>query len=70
MRKYALVLIRFYQHYLAWLNGPTACRFTPRCSQYTYEAIAKYGILRGSTLGFKRILKCHPYHAGGLDPVT
>lgn len=60
MKQFALLSIRFYQRYLAWLNGPNVCRFTPRCSQYTYQSIAKYGILRGSILGFKRILSCHP----------
>lgn len=60
MKKLVLFWIRFYQKYLSWLNGPHVCRFVPSCSQYTYEVVNKYGILRGSLLGFKRILSCHP----------
>ena len=62
MRKLALNLIRFYQNYLAWLNGPSVCRFNPSCSEYTDQAISKYGILRGLLLGTKRILSCNPWH--------
>lgn len=45
------------------------CRFTPTCSQYTYEAVERYGIVKGILLGLKRIAKCHPFNKGGLDPV-
>ena len=69
MQTLGLKLIRFYQRYLAFLNGPAVCRFTPRCSEYAYQAIAKYGILRGVVMGIQRIARCHPYHAGGFDPV-
>ena len=76
MKKLALLCIRFYQRWLSFDTGalrylfpsPT-CRFTPRCSEYTYQAVVKYGILRGLTLGFKRILRCHPGTPGGYDPL-
>ena len=52
------------------LLGPRGvCRFTPTCSQYAKEAVAKHGALKGCYLAAKRLLKCHPFHAGGYDPV-
>jgi len=64
-----LYLIRIYRKYLSGLKGGPTCRFTPTCSAYAYEAISKYGALKGSWLALKRILKCHPFHPGGHDPV-
>jgi putative membrane protein insertion efficiency factor len=64
----ALALIRLYQITLSPLLG-NRCRFHPTCSVYTQEAIAKYGVLKGIYLGTRRLLRCHPFHAGGIDPV-
>lgn len=63
----AVVLIRGYQHLMSW--APQRCRFYPTCSQYTLEAVTGHGIVRGSWLGLRRIGRCHPWHAGGLDHV-
>lgn len=68
MKQIAKGLIRIYQKFISPLFPP-ACRFTPTCSVYTYEAIDRFGFIRGSILGIKRILRCHPWNPGGLDPV-
>lgn len=60
-------LIKLYQRLLSPLIGP-ACRFYPSCSNYTLQAIEKYGPLRGVWKGFRRILRCNPWHPGGYDP--
>ena len=62
-------MIRFYRKHISPLKNPS-CRFYPTCSQYALEAIDKYGALKGSFMAVKRILKCHPYHKGGYDPVN
>jgi hypothetical protein len=64
----ALFLIRAYQLTLSPLLG-NRCRYYPTCSAYAREAIDKYGFLRGTSLGIRRLLRCHPFHAGGIDPV-
>ncbi|HEX3025719.1 MAG TPA: membrane protein insertion efficiency factor YidD [Clostridia bacterium] len=61
-------LIRFYQRYLSPLKPPS-CRFYPTCSNYAITAISRFGVLRGGLLSMRRILKCHPFHPGGVDPV-
>ncbi len=68
MKHIVLFLIRGYKKYLSPLLGQH-CRFFPSCSDYTYEAISKYGLTKGLFLGTKRVLKCHPLHPGGVDPV-
>jgi len=70
MQKLVLILIKGYQKYFAWLNGPGVCRFYPRCSQYTYEAITKYGVVKGIQLGLIRVSRCHPWHDFGVDLVN
>jgi putative membrane protein insertion efficiency factor len=64
-----LVLIRFYQYALSPYLGGSKCRYTPTCSQYTLEAIQKYGPVKGVYLGAKRLSKCHPGGGHGYDPV-
>ena len=67
--KYLLMgLIRLYQMTLSRMLPPS-CRFEPSCYHYGYEAIAKYGALKGVWLAVKRISRCHPFHPGGYDPV-
>ena len=61
-------LIRLYQWTLSPLLGPR-CRFYPSCSRYAFEAVGRYGVLRGGWLAMKRIGRCHPWHPGGIDPV-
>jgi putative membrane protein insertion efficiency factor len=67
-RRVLVLLIRGYQKIVSPAL-PAACRFHPSCSQYTLEAVQRYGALRGSGMGFLRILRCHPWHPGGYDPV-
>lgn len=67
-RRLAVAAVRFYQRAISPLL-PNACIYTPSCSQYTLEAIQKYGALKGCWLGFRRIMRCNPFHEGGYDPV-
>ena len=77
MKKIVILFIRFYQKFLSFDTGiigkiyphqPT-CRFHPRCSEYTIQAVRKYGVLKGLILGSRRISKCHPWNKGGRDEV-
>lgn len=77
MKRIILSAIRFYQKYLSFDTGlfrslyltDRVCRFKPTCSEYTYQAVERYGIIYGLWLGFKRIIRCHPWNKGGRDPV-
>lgn len=71
-----LFLIRFYQKtlsldhgLLSYVYSERLCRFHPTCSEYTYQAIEKYGVIKGSWLGLRRIIRCHPWNDGGYEPV-
>jgi len=68
-RLLALALIRLYQATLARTLPPNTCRFYPSCSHYGYQAIYKYGLLKGGIMAFWRILRCNPFNPGGYDPV-
>ncbi|RMH06624.1 MAG: membrane protein insertion efficiency factor YidD [Nitrospirae bacterium] len=68
MQKIILLSIGIYQQWISPLLGP-ACRFTPTCSQYAYESILKHGVTKGFLMTLMRLAKCHPFHAGGFDPV-
>lgn len=73
------MIISIYQHYISPVlhsltslvfGSPAGCRFYPTCSEYSHQAIRKYGIIRGSVLSLKRLLRCHPLSSGGYDPVV
>jgi putative membrane protein insertion efficiency factor len=68
MNQVVVGFIRLYQRYISPLLGSN-CRFQPTCSQYTVEAVERYGVLKGLWLGARRISRCHPFNAGGYDPV-
>ena len=69
MKKVFLLLIRFYQNAVSpWF--PARCRFRPTCSVYAYEAVSKYGAIKGGWLALRRLLRCHPFYKGNFfDPV-
>lgn len=67
-RRMVMLPIRGYQKYIS-PGLPPSCRFTPSCSQYALEAVAKYGALRGSWLAARRLVRCHPFNPGGYDPI-
>ncbi len=68
MQKAVIATLRLYKRFVSPFL-PSACRFSPTCSEYMLEAVDKYGVLRGVWLGLLRLLRCHPLHAGGFEPV-
>ncbi|MBN2719521.1 MAG: membrane protein insertion efficiency factor YidD [Proteobacteria bacterium] len=68
MKGFVIACIRFYKNWVSPALGPT-CRFFPTCSTYAMEAVERKGVLKGSALAVRRLLKCHPWHPGGFDPV-
>jgi hypothetical protein len=68
IKKPFLLILKLYKKIISPLLG-NHCRFYPTCSHYTYEAIDRHGVVKGFFLGLKRLLKCHPLHPGGMDPV-
>ena len=67
MKRLLLALIRFYRRHISPHRAP-CCRFIPTCSQYAYEAVEKYGAVKGSLLAARRLSRCHPFHIKPVDP--
>ncbi|ARU32765.1 membrane protein insertion efficiency factor YidD [Sulfuriferula sp. AH1] len=68
MSQLLILIVKIYQYTISPMLGPR-CRFTPTCSQFAVEAIAKHGVLKGGWLAMKRVSRCHPRNPGGYDPV-
>jgi putative membrane protein insertion efficiency factor len=68
MRKVVIATLGFYKSFLSPML-PSACRYRPTCSEYMIEAVDKYGVPRGLWMGTLRLMRCHPFHEGGFDPV-
>ncbi len=68
-QRVVLAPIQFYRRFLSPLKPHPTCRFSPTCSRYAVDAIRTHGVARGLYLAVKRVLKCHPFHPGGHDPV-
>ncbi len=71
MKKLILILIKLYKKFLSPINfGAHICKYNPSCSDYTYEAVEKYGVIKGLLKGLYRIIRCNPFSKGGYDPVS
>ncbi|MEE9548978.1 MAG: membrane protein insertion efficiency factor YidD [Candidatus Binatia bacterium] len=68
VKRVIILLLNGYRHYLSPLLPPT-CRFFPSCSGYTLEAVQRHGSMKGLWFGLRRLLRCHPFHRGGYNPV-
>ncbi len=69
IRNSLIFMIKIYRKYISPLKRYSSCNYTPTCSLYAIEALEKYGALKGTYLAARRILRCHPFHKGGYDPV-
>ena len=69
MKRLLIQIIKAYRKYISPLKGRSTCIYYPTCSQYAIEALKKYGVVKGTYLAVRRILRCHPFHKGGYDPV-
>jgi len=69
MNKIFIFIIKVYRKYISPLKSQPTCRFYPTCSQYSLEALEKYGTIKGSYLSFKRVIRCNPFNPGGYDPL-
>ena len=68
MKRFLIATVLFYRKHISPLSSPK-CRYIPTCSAYALEALEKYGAVKGGWLALRRVLRCHPFHKGGLDPV-
>jgi len=69
MKKILIFIIKMYRKFISPLKSQPTCRFYPTCSQYSLEALEKYGTIKGSYLSVKRVVRCNPFHPGGYDPL-
>lgn len=69
MNRILIKFVKFYRKYISPLKRTPTCRFSPTCSEYAIEALERHGARKGSYMALRRILKCHPFHKGGFDPV-
>jgi putative membrane protein insertion efficiency factor len=69
VKKIIIFMIKVYRKYISPLKRYPSCIYTPTCSLYALEALEKYGVIKGTYLAVRRILRCHPFHKGGYDPV-
>ena len=70
MKRILIGMIKFYQKNISPYKGGSCCRFVPTCSEYAMQAVQKYGAVKGTYKAVRRILKCHPLHKGGYDPLN
>lgn len=69
MKRFLILLVKFYRKFISPLKRRPTCIYTPTCSEYALQALQKYGAVKGTYLAIKRVLRCHPFHDGGYDPV-